>query len=214
MRVLIVSIALLVAAAALAAAHPHQGVLARYAGTPPKLALSADDTAKLRGGDSILKQLEGEGGGRGMAVQDIAAPTDVVWGRILAFDDYPKMIKNVKEIEVYERTPDHVKVRFVIGEFGLKLEYFIDHVVKRDEGFMTWTLDYSRESELDDSVGYWFVEAHPTTPGWTRLYYSVDIKMRGWVPGFVESMVRDEGLVRATKWVKVESEKRARPAAP
>jgi hypothetical protein len=199
----------LFAIAALADAHPHRGTLTPYAGEPPKLTLSAAELHVLQKGEPVLKQSEAGLGGRGIAVQDIAAPSDVVWDRILDFDRYPKMIDDVKEIEVYEKKPERIKVRFVIGQFGLKLEYFIDHVVQREKGFMTWRLDYDKASELDDSVGYWFVEQHPTDKQKTRLYYSVDVRMRGWVPGFVQDMVREEGLVRATRWVKQWSEKQA-----
>jgi carbon monoxide dehydrogenase subunit G len=207
LRLVSLGFALVGATAVLADVHPHQGMLTPYKGEPPKITLSAADLILLDKGETVMKQSEAGLGGRGMAVQDIAAPTDVVWDRILDFDGYPKMIANVKQIEVYEKNPERVKVRFVIGQFGIKLEYFIDHVVHRDKGFMTWTLDYSRKSELDDSVGYWYVEPHPTRKGETRLYYSVDVRMRGFVPAFVQDMVRQEGLVRATRWVKAFSEK-------
>jgi len=187
--------------------HPHQGVLAPYAKKPPVIEITPDEAARLDAGKPVMRQSEAGMGGRGVAVQDIAAPTDVVWGRILDFAAYPKMIDDVKEIEVYEEAKERTKVRFVIGRFGLSLEYFIDHVVKRDEGFMTWTLDYSRKSELDDSVGYWYVAAHPTKKDVTRLFYSVDVRMKGFVPGFIQDLVREEGLVRATKWVKLHAER-------
>ena len=58
-----------------------------------------------------------------------------------------------------------------------------------------------------------FVEAHPGRPEWTRLYYSVDIRMRGWVPGFVEDIVRSQGVKRATVWVKREAEAEQRRRA-
>lgn len=210
---LLLALTLLVPSLAWADAHPHQGVLKPYAGKPPKLKLSAAELATLKKGEPVKKQLEssgkGEGkGGRGIAVQDIAAPTDVVWGRILDFKRYPKMVDNVKTCEVYEHKNGHIKTRFVIGTFAVSVEYFIDHVVNKKGGWMTWTLDYSKESELHDSVGFWFVEKHPEKEGWTRLYYSVDLAVGGWVPGFIESMLREEGLTRATSWVKREAEKK------
>ena len=119
------------------------------------------------------------------------------------------MVKDVKECEVYEKKKNHLKTRFVIGNFAISIEYFIDHIINRKEGWITWTLDYTRESELDDSVGFWFIEQHPSKEGWTRLYYSVDLAVSGWIPGFVESMLKEEGLTRATSWVKKEAEKKA-----
>jgi ribosome-associated toxin RatA of RatAB toxin-antitoxin module len=206
---LVVAGALVLAPAlALADAHPHQGVLKPYAGKPPKVKLTAGDLTALAKGEPVKKQMESKGskGGRGLAVQDIAAPPEVVWGRILDFERYPKMVDNVKACSVYARKGEHIKTRFVIGTFAISIEYFIDHVVNQEQGWMTWTLDYTKESELHDSVGFWFVEKHPEKAGWTRLYYSVDLAVSGWVPGFVEDMLREEGLTRATSWVKREAE--------
>ena len=44
---------------------------------------------------------------------------------------------------------------------------------------MTFHLDYDRQSDLDDSVGYWFVQ--PKGAEKCRVYYSCDTKLRGWV---------------------------------
>ena len=68
-------------------------------------------------------------------------------------------------------------------------------------------LDYSKESDLDDSTGYWLIYPSPTDPNKTRVEYSVDIRIKGWVPSFIEDMLADQGLEDATRWVKRESEK-------
>jgi len=197
--------------------HPHHGVLTPFEGRPPKLTLDAKDLATLDAGGVVRKRIDsnsdGAEGGRGMVVQDIDAPPDVVWDRILDFDAYPRMVDDVHSLDVYERNPGRVKARFVLSTAGLKLEYFVDHVVNQQQGYLTWTLDYSKKSELDDVVGYWFVEPHPTRPGWTRLYYSVDIRVKGWVPHFIEELVREQGLTRATQWVKREAEAQAKAKA-
>ena len=41
--------------------------------------------------------------------------------------------------------------------FGLKYGYFL--LMKEDpkEKIVTWTLDYSRHSDMDDNVGHWQV---------------------------------------------------------
>ena len=72
---------------------------------------------------------------------------------------------------------------------------------------MTWTLDYDKLSDLDESVGYWAVLPHPSEPGQSRVFYSIDMKTRGWMPGFARRMVARQGLEEATGWVKAESEK-------
>ncbi|MCA9491084.1 MAG: SRPBCC family protein [Myxococcales bacterium] len=190
--------------------HPHQGVIAAYDGAPPMPELSAEDLAKLEAGDPVRKQVQtgtgSDAAGRGVAIQDIHADPDVVWGRILDFDAYPRMVDNVKSTSVYERSGEHLKVAFVIGAPMVSIEYYIDHVLRKDEGWMTWRLDYARHSDFDDTVGFWRVAALPDKPGWTRVVYSVELKASGWVPAPLENAFATMGLNKATSWVKREAE--------
>ena len=59
---------------------------------------------------------------------------------------------------------------------------------------MTFHLDYSRRSDLDDSVGYWYVE--PTGRTTSRVFYSCECKLRGWVPPPVYSLLTKEALTK------------------
>ena len=89
----------------------------------------------------------------------------------------------------------------------ISVEYFIKHNLHEKEGYVTWTLDYSRESDLDDSTGYWLLYPSPDNPDHTRVEYSVDIRIKGWIPKFIETMLAEQGLEDATKWVKKAVEK-------
>ncbi len=201
------------AAASSTAPHEHQGVIPPYEGTPPAMDLDAEQRAQLDRGKAVMVQVQdARGGGRGMSIQDVTATPETVWSRITSYSDYPKWVGPVSECANYEVDGDHIKTRFLLKGLGFRIEYFIDHVYRPDEGFMTWTLDYTRRSDLDDSVGYWFVEAHPTRDGWTRLYYSVDVRMKGRVPKIIQDIVTRQGLKEATGWVKRESEAVARRA--
>ncbi len=186
--------------------HIHQGSIPAYQGPPPTVALTPDELARLAAGGVVKRQVQYADGGRGVAVQDIHASPEVVWDRILDFPAYPRMVDNVAECEVYARGDHEIKARFVIGALMMDIEYYIDHEVHTDEGWLTWTLDYSRASELDDSVGFWRVEPVADRPGYTRLFYSVEVKPLGWVPGPIEDYISDAGLTKATAWVKRESE--------
>lgn len=204
---LVVSAATPAVAADATKPHPHQGVVAAHRGKPEVPKLTNDDLKQLAAGKPVRKQIKkGDAGGVGLAVQDVHAPVDVVWQRILDYPAYPRMVDGVIETEVYEQSGDHIKVRMIINATVMRVEYFIDHTVKTGDGYVTWTLDYDRESDLDDSVGMWVVEPVPGKPGWTRVFYSVNVKLRGWVPSFVEGMIADSGLTQATAWVKRESE--------
>jgi hypothetical protein len=189
--------------------HPHKGLIKSYSGAPDVPILLPEDLAKLNKGQAVMKQVKEDAGGRGIAIQDVHASPEQIWAKITDFANYPGMVENVKSCKVYEKTDQHIKVGFVISAVMMNVEYYIDHVFVPKEGFMTWTLDYNRESDLDDSVGFWRVEAIPNKPGWTRLFYSVEVRLKGWVPGIVEDMIAKKGLPKATGWVKRESEKAA-----
>lgn len=198
--------------------HPHQGLLAAYDGAPPRPTLTEAELATLAAGGALLKQdqtASGEGAaGRAIAVQDIHADPATIWARITDYAAYPRMVDNVKECAVYEKAGDHIKVKFVIGAPMISIEYYIDHVYRPADGWMTWKLDYSRESDFDDSIGFWRVEALADRPGWSRVYYSVELKARGWVPPPLEQAFATMGLKKATAWVKRESEAAAGTASP
>lgn len=189
--------------------HAHQGVLPKFSGKPTLPALSADDLARLAAGKPVMKQDRGDNGGRGIAVQDVHADAKTIWSRILSFDRYPDWVDNVKTCENYEESGASIKTHFIIGAAMMNAEYWIVHDAHPEQNWMTWHLDYTRSNDIDDSVGFWYVQELPDKPGWSRLFYSVDVRVGGWVPGFVENMVAKSGLNKATEWVKRESEKKA-----
>ncbi|MEQ1506737.1 MAG: SRPBCC family protein [Myxococcota bacterium] len=190
--------------------HPHQGVLTPYVGAPPRPALSADDLATLATGKPVTKQVQTASGtdaaGRGVAVLDIHAESAVIWDRILDFPAYPRMVPNVKECDVYGSAGDTRDVHFVIGAPLVSIEYWIRHEVHVDQGYMTWRLDYTRHSDFDDTVGFWRVDPLPDRPGWSRVFYSVDLNAAGWVPPPIEHAFASIGLTKATAWVAREAE--------
>lgn len=186
--------------------HEHQGRIAPYRGAPPPLALSPADLATLAGGQALLKQVESENGGRGVAVMDIRATPARIWSRVVNYPMYPTWVDNVAACETYRTEGNLIFTRFVLDPVGMTVEYWIRHVDRRPAGYITWTLDYSRQSDLDDSVGYWRVTPLTTDPPLTRVEYSATIQLKGWIPGFVADMIANKGLVNATAWVKKQSE--------
>ncbi len=187
-------------------AHPHQGVVAAYKAGPPTLSLTAAEQATLASGKAVRKQIPSATGGRGVAIFDVNAPKDKVWGVITNYGMYPKWVDNVEKCASYKREGNNVYVDFVLDPMGMTVEYYIKHQFNQQAGWITWTLDYARTSDLDDSVGFW--KLTEIAPGKTRVEYSAAISITGWVPGFVKTMIEDKGLDNATSWVKVQSEKK------
>jgi ribosome-associated toxin RatA of RatAB toxin-antitoxin module len=186
--------------------HPHQGVAKQFK-NPKKTTLSSAEEAIISSGKSYKKQVQEGTGGRGIAIMDISASQEVVWKTITNFQKYPNWIDELSECEIYKNSANNLYARFVISAMMIKVEYFIKHDLHKSDGYLTWTLDYSRESDLDDSTGYWLIYPSPADPSKTRVEYSVDVRIKGWIPSFIEDMLADQGLEDATKWVKRESEK-------
>ena len=124
-------------------------------------------------------------------MQDVKAPVNVVWDRILDFNNYNKMVPKTAEskmskTEKLRHGQQRIWVRMKVGFPMLKLQFFCNHLYDPAKNSLTWTLDYSQKSDLDDSVGFWYVIPHPDNPEhWTRVYYSVEVAMFPWVPKFV-----------------------------
>jgi hypothetical protein len=81
-----VAVALLLSRANGAERHPHSGKVPPFVPGDPGIRLGPDALKVLRGGLPYRTQIQsGTTGGRGMVVQDVEAPPDVVWERILDF---------------------------------------------------------------------------------------------------------------------------------
>lgn len=187
--------------------HKNNGLIPAYKGKPQSATLNEDDKRLLDRGMPVEKTIQTAGGGRGVAIQLVNAPTDVVWSCIKSYNKYPDWVDGVKECEIYKQEGNKIFVKFVISAFMIKKTYFIEHVFSEDEGYVTWTLDYSRLSDFDDSVGYWLVSEE--RPGVTRVEYSVDLRLTG-IPNSLVGYLTKDALPAATSWVKKQSEARAR----
>jgi hypothetical protein len=187
--------------------HPHQGVLEPYQPVPPTVSLDEGQQKRLAEGKLVIMTIEKEdSGGTGIGVIDIAAPKDIVWSRIMGFAHYPEWIGPVKFCEVYHQAGDTTNTHVKISGFLYKYEYFLINVFWPRQSLMTWTLDYSRRSDFDDCVGVWYVEEHPEKAGWSRAWFSSDLKLNGPIPGFLMGFIKKKGIKDATKWVKEQSE--------
>lgn len=188
-------------------AHPHTGKATKFT-NPPKAELTAAEKQTLSIGKAVMKQIKKESGGRGIAIFDVDATPEVVWSVITSFSSYPKWIDELAKSEKYDTKGEQIYVDFVISTWGVNVQYYVNHTYRPQDGYMTWTLDYTRESDLDDSTGYWLVYPSPLDPTKTRVEYTVDLRVSGWVPGFIQTAMAETGVENATKWVKREAEKK------
>jgi hypothetical protein len=189
-------------------AHPHKGISTKF-NNPSKTTLSDSDKQTLASGKPVLKQVKEGNGGRGIAVFDVQANEQIVWDVITSYSSYPKWIDEISQAKTYVNNGTNIYVDFIISSYGVDVQYYIKHLYRPDQGYLTWELDYSRQSDLDDSTGYWLVYPSPIDSSKTRVEYSVDLRVQDWIPGFIQKMLAESGLEDASQWVKRESEKRA-----
>ena len=102
-----------------------------------------------------------------------------------------------------------VGAEFKVGVMGMNFGYFLKLTHEPRWNTLTWTLDYTKNSDFDDNVGHWQVMKHPTKAGWTRVLYSTKVKLFPWIPNIVVKFITTKALVESTTWVKKESEKEA-----
>jgi len=50
-------------------------------------------------------------------------------------------------------------------------------------------------------VGYWHVIRHPDPDRehWSRVYYSIDMRLKSWMPGFVKNVLKNQ-VRREGRW--------------
>ncbi len=202
----------LVAAAALGVAdpskpHPHRGVLDKYERVHPSkygLTLKGVGEDELRSGKPLLRDIKLPNGyQRATSVQDVPAPPEVVWDRIMDLEAYPRMVEGVTACSIYRRSKSgrtqEVYAKYKAGAGPFNVEYFIRHDFEPSKNAMTFCLDYDRLSDFADTVGYWYVEK--LEDGWCRVYYSAESKLPGWVPGWAKDQLCATALKRSTSWV-------------
>mmetsp|Transcript_9824 Transcript_9824/g.13898 ORF Transcript_9824/g.13898 Transcript_9824/m.13898 type:complete len:332 (-) Transcript_9824:58-1053(-) len=197
--------------------HVHNGKVSPFKPGDPNVPLDANAIKILKSGKPYQTQIQTGTAGRGLVVQDINAPVDIVWGRILDYDNYSKMVpktlasNNYKVIDNKPTKNDPhtqtIYTRMTVGFPILKLEFFIKHLYYPNLNSLTWTLDYEKKSDFDDSCGYWYIIPHPENPNdCTRVFYSVEVSLFDWIPKFAVDFMSSKALTDATAWVKKYSE--------
>ena len=178
--------------------HTHQGVFKKYKPGPPKsagLQLSAARMKRLRENvgkpeytiDSMpTSKSTPKGTMRCTSVQDVRAPPAIVWSLLTDYPNYPKFISGLSSCKPYMQRRTMTGGKVVGARYAVslgptfKIAYYLEHQYEPLQNCMVWHMDYSKRSDLFDSVGYWFVEAQP----WgSRVYYTTQSMLPAWIPG-------------------------------
>ena len=100
------------------------------------------------------------------SILDVRAPSSVVWDLLLDFDNYPNFVKCISKC-----TPHHehrtllgkvISARYQLSVGAFKVAFNCEHHHEPVKQCMVWSLDYTRKSDVFDSVGYWYACSQPT----------------------------------------------------
>lgn len=184
--------------------------LTPYNGSPPEVELSEKEVDKLNSGRPVYKKITMTDGKRAVAVFVVDASADQIWKTIRSFRDYPEWIDSVTAIEIYQQKDNITSVKFTADHFFAgESTWYAKHNYPSEESprnWGTWELDNELVSDIEDSIGFWRVIPVPDQVSKHYVFYSASIRLKGKVPGFIESMVINSGLKKASQWVKVQAE--------
>lgn len=194
------------------APHPHQGVLAQYSPRAP-LSLTAAERTKLNAGEVLERPFSAKDA-RPTLVFLVKASPATTWKVVTDVRRLPTYVEEVKKVEIVSSSGTHIIAKLTMGQMGFSAEEFCDYDF-RPEREGTWHLDYSKRSDLDDSVGFWRVTAGDAD-GTAIVEYSADVKPMSWAPGFFAAIINDKALHAVPAWVRQYSEaaEKAEKAAP
>lgn len=181
--------------------HPHRGVLAAFTALPKPPTLTRDEGAALARGEVVLRDIEGRKDGRRMVVFTVNAPPEKVWAVIADFAAFPRYVDAVKSATVLEEGPHGTVVAFTVAQAGFVLTYYVRHVYDAERREGSWTLDYTKESDLDDSVGFWRVTPLASGDG-SLVEHSTHVALKTPLPGFIRDWIANDSLRSTGAWVR------------
>jgi ribosome-associated toxin RatA of RatAB toxin-antitoxin module len=201
-------ICLLVAGLALAAdpntPHPHR-LVPPITQKPSAWSLDGSQQAQLNRGEVVVASKRNDHGGTGRAVQVVNATPDAIWDVILDYGKYPSRVSSVVSATVYERSGSTFYVDMKSRIVGFSTVVYSKNNLYRADGWMTWSLDRRRTSDVQDLAGYWLVETISTDPPRTRVQQGTELAISN-VPGFVLNYLTEQSLVDGLAWVKAAAE--------
>jgi hypothetical protein len=155
LRVALVLVALLqvTLAGSMSKPHSNNGILQPYDGKHISYNITVEQNNQLNAGQPVAYSDRSGSAGRGVALQDIAAPPHICMDRISDLKNYPKMVPKVRKVEIYqdekfENGTSKVGANFEVGLFPLTFSYYL--LLKYEPRYhtFTWTLDYRYSSDF------------------------------------------------------------------
>ena len=170
-------------------AHAHKGIFRRLSpGSPQSAGLKLTAAARKRMLESTKPEssvtalpespTSPKGTMRCSSIQVVQAPAAAIWDTLTDLTRYPKFIGGLSAVEQYSTRKTLTGGQLFCAHYTLcvgplyKVKYFVEHRHEPLQKSMVWQLDYSRSSDVYDSVGYWHVE--PLDEQRCLVYYTQD----------------------------------------
>ena len=123
------------------------------------------------------------------SIQDVDVPPEIVWKLLLDFRRTQKFVGGITACKPYSKRRTLTGGQVICAAYTAsvtsfyKMRYFLEHVYEPFQHSMTWTLDYSRASDVHDTIGYWHVEAIETG---SRVTYTQTTMLPAWIPNAIK----------------------------
>jgi coenzyme Q-binding protein COQ10 len=131
----------------------------------------------------------------------INAPMEKVFSLIINYEGYKDFIPEVRAVRVLERKENIATVQYE-ADVVKRIKYTLRHTAQPPSK-MTWSLV---EGEMmKDNTGGWLLE--PEGEGRTKVTYSVDITLGGFVPKAIVNALVDNSLPKLLENFKARAEK-------
>lgn len=187
--------------------HPHN-LVKPITSKPAAWKLTGAQQAQLEKGEVVKSSTRTKVGGTGRAAQLIHASPDAIWDVILDYSKYPARVESVVSATVYEGAGTNLfYVDMKSKIVGFETIIYSKNILKKNEGWMAWSLDRRRTSDVKDMAGYWRLEVVSTDPPRTRVEQGTELAISSFVPGMVTSYLTEQSLVDGLAWVKAAAER-------
>jgi hypothetical protein len=124
-----------------------------------------------------------------------------VWKVLLDFNSYSESIGGISNCRAYSKRRTMTggqnicaKYTISVGPF-YKVNYFVEHHFEPLRHSMTWNLDYTKRSDLFDSVGFWHVQGYGDG---CFVYYTQDTLLPNWIPAQLKKTATKIAMKTAT----------------
>jgi ribosome-associated toxin RatA of RatAB toxin-antitoxin module len=169
---------------------------------------------------------------RRLIVQDVQAPAKTIVDRILDYNQYSKMVPGISQSEIYHRetttmattvvgssedkeeegtSQQRLGVRMKAGVPFMQFEFYSDIRYDPSQHTISWTLDYSRHSQVYESVGMWYIQPlfqneernddddyaqqqQQLSSSWSRVYYAAEHTLFKSAPKQVQYLINKSSL--------------------